>query len=68
MIETLPLPPSQHGEEEQSKKQKHEHGHGHGHHHGAGHKHDDKVTSVGITCPGDLDGAKLNRWVAARCP
>jgi len=28
------------------------------------HEHDDEVTSVGITVPGDLDGDKLNRWLS----
>jgi len=27
------------------------------------HSHDDDVTSVGITTPGDLDGKKLNDWI-----
>jgi len=28
------------------------------------HEHDDEVTSVGITVPGDLDGDRLNRWLS----
>ena len=28
------------------------------------HEHDDEVTSVGITIPGDLDGDRLNRWIS----
>ncbi|TVR65474.1 MAG: GTP-binding protein [Gemmatimonadales bacterium] len=28
------------------------------------HEHDDDVTSVGITLPGDLDGELLNRWMS----
>ncbi len=32
----------------------------HYHHH---HHHDEKVTSVGITTPGDLDADKLNEWL-----
>ncbi|MDZ4769941.1 MAG: GTP-binding protein [Chloroflexota bacterium] len=28
------------------------------------HEHDEEVTSVGITVPGDLDGDKLNRWLS----
>ncbi len=28
------------------------------------HEHDDKVTSVGIVQPGDLDGNRLNSWVS----
>jgi G3E family GTPase len=28
------------------------------------HEHDDEVTSVGITLPGDLDLTKLNRWMS----
>jgi G3E family GTPase len=27
------------------------------------HTHDDDVTSVGISTPGDLDGKKLNDWI-----
>ena len=27
------------------------------------HEHDDEVSSVGITTPGDLDGTKLNDWI-----
>ena len=27
------------------------------------HEHDDEVTSVGITTPGDLDGDRLNDWI-----
>ena len=27
------------------------------------HSHDDEVSSVGITTPGDLDGKKLNAWI-----
>ena len=27
------------------------------------HEHDDAVSSVGITIPGDLDETKLNRWL-----
>jgi G3E family GTPase len=27
------------------------------------HEHDDEVTSVGISVPGDLDGEKFNRWL-----
>ena len=27
------------------------------------HEHDDEVTSVGITTPGDLDSKKLNAWL-----
>ena len=27
------------------------------------HEHDDQVSSVGITTPGDLDGDRLNEWV-----
>ncbi|MBK7450202.1 MAG: GTP-binding protein [Anaerolineales bacterium] len=27
------------------------------------HEHDDEVTSVGITTPGDLDDKKLNAWL-----
>jgi G3E family GTPase len=30
----------------------------------AEHEHDDDVTSVGFSRPGDLDGAKLNKWVS----
>jgi G3E family GTPase len=29
----------------------------------AAHEHNDAVTSVGITAPGDLDGKKLNDWI-----
>ncbi len=29
----------------------------------AAHEHNDAVTSVGITLPGDLDGKKLNDWI-----
>ncbi len=29
----------------------------------AAHEHNDAVTSVGITAPGDLDGKKLNEWI-----
>jgi len=28
------------------------------------HEHDDEVTSVGITTPGDLDGKRLNEWIS----
>ena len=28
-----------------------------------GHEHDDEVTSVGITTPGDLDSDRLNDWI-----
>jgi G3E family GTPase len=28
------------------------------------HEHNDAVTSVGITAPGDLDGKKLNAWIS----
>jgi len=28
------------------------------------HEHDEEVTSVGITTPGDLDGKRLNDWVS----
>jgi len=28
------------------------------------HDHDDDVTSVGITIPGDLDGQRLNKWMS----
>ena len=28
------------------------------------HEHDDEVTSVGITTPGDLDSEKLNKWMS----
>jgi G3E family GTPase len=28
------------------------------------HEHDEAVTSVGITTPGDLDGKKFNRWLS----
>jgi len=31
----------------------------------AAHEHNDAVTSVGITAPGDLDGKKLNDWISA---
>ena len=27
------------------------------------HEHDEEVTSVGITTPGDLDGKRLNEWI-----
>jgi G3E family GTPase len=30
----------------------------------AAHEHNDAVTSVGITAPGDLDGNKLNDWIS----
>jgi hypothetical protein len=30
----------------------------------AAHTHNDAVTSVGITTPGDLDGKKLNDWIS----
>jgi len=30
----------------------------------AAHEHNDAVTSVGITAPGDLDGKKLNEWIS----
>ena len=30
----------------------------------AAHEHNDAVTSVGITAPGDLDGKKLNDWIS----
>ena len=28
------------------------------------HEHDDEVSSVGITTPGDLDGKRLNEWIS----
>ncbi len=28
------------------------------------HEHDDEVTSVGITTPGELDGKRLNAWIS----
>ena len=30
----------------------------------AAHSHNDAVTSVGISTPGDLDGTKLNNWIS----
>lgn len=48
----------------------HEHGHDHKHeheheHHGhLDHKHDDRVTSVGIQMEGDCDMQKLNEWLS----
>ena len=30
----------------------------------AAHTHNDAVTSVGISLPGDLDGRKLNDWIS----
>jgi len=30
----------------------------------AAHTHNDAVTSVGISTPGDLDGKKLNDWIS----
>ena len=30
----------------------------------AAHSHNDEVTSVGISTPGDLDGTKLNNWIS----
>jgi G3E family GTPase len=30
----------------------------------AAHSHNDDVTSVGISAPGDLDGTKLNNWIS----
>ncbi|QYM78249.1 GTP-binding protein [Horticoccus luteus] len=30
----------------------------------AAHSHNDDVTSVGISAPGDLDGKKLNNWIS----
>jgi G3E family GTPase len=30
----------------------------------AAHSHNDEVTSVGISAPGDLDGTKLNNWIS----
>uniref|UniRef100_A0A7S0RRW2 CobW C-terminal domain-containing protein n=1 Tax=Chlamydomonas leiostraca TaxID=1034604 RepID=A0A7S0RRW2_9CHLO len=34
------------------------------HHHHHDHKHDDRVTSVGITCEGQCDMEKLNQWLS----
>lgn len=39
----------------------HDHDHGHEAHH---HHHDDSVTSVGIEADGDVDGRKINAWLA----
>jgi len=43
----------------------HEHGeeHHHEHEHEPDHVHDEDVTSVGITAPGDLDEKKLSDWL-----
>lgn len=30
----------------------------------AAHEHNEAVTSVGITAPGDLDGRRLNDWIS----
>jgi G3E family GTPase len=35
----------------------------HGEEHAAGHTHDDTVTSVGISCAGELDQKRLNDWL-----
>jgi G3E family GTPase len=48
---------------EQAKEHGHHHEHEHEHEHEPDHHHDAEITSVAITIPGDLDEAKLQRWL-----